>query len=276
VLLREKGSGCKNPLREKGSGYKNPLSRFAAGGMIHLLLNKTFIIGDIRDCHGSRLVPKFLFAVQFLFLIGVLYNSEMKKQNGNVMNDTEINAAIGECLKGNNDPYTKIIRRFQAQVYHICFHFTGTAQDAEDAAAEVFIKTFQALGSFDNRFKFSTWIFRIAVNYCIGITRKKKHERSYLSNQFPEKKTERADEETPASLFFKEVEQTEVREMLRSLPVKYRSALILKYYRDMSYRQISEILDVPKNTVASLILRGKKELRKRMKDLKKNEVQDET
>lgn len=182
------------------------------------------------------------------------------------MNDAEINNVIGECLQGNNEPYTKIIQQFQAQVYRICYHFTGTSQDAEDAAAEVFIKAFHSLRSFDSQYKFSTWIFKITVNHCIGITRKKKHERNYLLTQFPEQKTERADEDTPASLFFKEVEQEELREVLRTIPAKYRAALILKYYRDLSYQQISEILDVPKNTAASLILRGKKELRKRLKE----------
>ena len=70
------------------------------------------------------------------------------------MNDAEINTAIGECLQGNNEPYTKIIRHFQARVYKICYHFTGTSQDAEDAAADVFIKAFHSLRSFDSRYKF--------------------------------------------------------------------------------------------------------------------------
>lgn len=188
------------------------------------------------------------------------------------MDEAEVIAAIGECLQGNNEAFTKIIHFFQGKIYNICFHFTGTSQDAEDAAAEVFIKTYHSLNSFNTQYKFSTWIFKITVNHCIGIARKKKREQNYLLSQFPDQKAEQADKETPAALFFKELEKERVREVLRSIPLKYQAALMLKYYHDLSYRQISEILEIPKNTAASLILRGKKELRKKLINLKNSEV----
>lgn len=196
----------------------------------------------------------------------------MNKKNGNVLNDAEITAAIGECLQGNNEAFAKIIHSFQAAVYNICFHFTGTSQDAEDAAAEVFIKTYHSLRSFNTQYKFSTWIFKITVNHCIGIARKKKREQNYLVSRFPDQKAEQADKETPAALFFRELEKEKVREVLRSIPLKYQAALMLKYYHDLSYQQISEILEVPKNTAASFILRGKKELRRKLINLKDSEV----
>jgi RNA polymerase sigma-70 factor (ECF subfamily) len=191
------------------------------------------------------------------------------------MNEAEIIAVIKECKQGNTEAYTKIIHHFQARVFHICFHFTGTSQDAEDAAADVFVKIYHVLPSFNPQYKFSTWLFKITVNHCIGIFRKKKRERNYLLSQFPDRGAEEHDEETPCSLFFKELEQERVREALRSIPAKYQAALMLKYYRDLSYREISEILSVPQNTAASLILRGKKELRKKLRDLKTSEVSHE-
>ena len=191
------------------------------------------------------------------------------------MNETEIIAVISECKQGNKEAFTKIIHHFQNKVFHICFHFTGTSQDAEDAAADVFIKTYHSLPSFNPRYKFSTWLFKITVNHCIGLSRKKKHEKNYLLSQFPDRRAQESDEKTPCALFFKELEQERVREALRSIPVKYQAALMLKYYRDLSYREISEILSVPQNTAASLILRGKKELRKKLRDLKTSEVSNE-
>jgi len=210
---------------------------------------------------------------QFIFVLGVYYSIIVN--DGNTMDEVEITTVISECKQGNKEAFAKIIRHFQGPVFHICFHFTHTNQDAEDAAADVFVKVYRSLSSFDPRYRFSTWIFKITVNHCIGLFRKKKHEKDYLISQFPDRSAEQRHEETPCALFFKELDQERVRDALDSIPAKYRAALILKYYRDCSYREISEILGVPQNTAASFILRGKKNLRKKLGDLKNSEVANE-
>lgn len=67
------------------------------------------------------------------------------------------------------------------------------------------------------------------------------------------------------SLIIRHSQQKALESVLSSLPVKYRTALMLKYHHDLSYKEISEIMEIPFNTVGSLILRGKKELREALK-----------
>ncbi len=192
-----------------------------------------------------------------------------KKNNSQLGNSQDdILAALDACQAGETDAFARIIRLFQGRVYGLCLRFTGHPQDAEDAAAEVFIKTFHALASFDRKYKFSTWLYKIAVNHCIQTLRKKKREQNLVlgSDSHFNDHRQAADMNTPAILFFKEIDRETVRGILQTLPPKYRAALLLKYYEDLSYDEISDILEVPKNTVASFILRGKKILRKKLEE----------
>lgn len=180
------------------------------------------------------------------------------------MKNSQIVVLVKECLKGDKESYSLIIRHFQKKIFDLCFHFLGTPQDAEDAAIEVFIKAYRSLKNFNPQYAFSTWLFRIAVNHSIGILRRQKREREYLQAE-TSNPTSMTEWKNPDTVFFNNSQQKALENALPSLPVKYRTALILKYQQDLSYKEISEIMDIPVNTVGSLILRGKKELREALK-----------
>jgi RNA polymerase sigma-70 factor (ECF subfamily) len=180
------------------------------------------------------------------------------------MNNSQIVLLVKDCLKGNKESYSLIIRHFQQKVYNLCFHFLGTCQDAEDAAVEVFIKAYRALADFNPQYAFSTWISRIAINHSISVLRRQKIERDYLMAEAANP-TGLTDGKSPDTIFFDNSRQMALENVLPSLPVKYRTVLLLKYQQDLSYKEISEIMDIPVNTVGSLILRAKQELREALK-----------
>lgn len=180
------------------------------------------------------------------------------------MKNTEITLLVNECLAGKRGSYNTIIRSFQDKIFDLCFHFLGTSQDAEDAATEVFIKAYRKLKGYNPQYAFSTWLFKIAVNYCIGLLRRQKREKEYLESEHSNP-ANGIETNSPEMIFLKDNQQTALENAVSSLPVKYRTALMLKYQQDLSYQQISEIMEIPVNTVGSLILRGKKELREVLK-----------
>jgi len=180
------------------------------------------------------------------------------------MKNSQIVVLVKECLEGDKESYSLIIRHFQQKVYDLCFHFLGTSQDAEDAAIEAFIKAYRALSDFNPQYAFSTWLFRIAVNHSIGVLRRQKREREYLLAEAANP-TNLTEGKSPDTVFFNNSQQKALESVLPSLPVKYRTALMLKYRQDLSYKEISEIMDIPVNTVGSLILRAKQELREALK-----------
>jgi RNA polymerase sigma factor (sigma-70 family) len=179
------------------------------------------------------------------------------------MKNSQVVMLVKECLKGNKESYSPIIRHFQQKVYDLSFHFLGTPQDAEDAAVEVFIKAYRSLDDFNPQYAFSTWLFRIAANHSIGVLRRQKREKEYLLAE-ASNPTSLTDSKSPDTVFFNNSQQKALESVLTSLPLKYRTALMLKYRQDLSYKEISQIMDIPVNTVGSLILRGKKELREKL------------
>jgi RNA polymerase sigma-70 factor, ECF subfamily len=176
----------------------------------------------------------------------------------------EIKLLVGRCLEGDKESYGEIVRFYQQKIYDLCYHYLGTRQDAEDAAAEVFIKGYRSLSSFDPQYAFATWLYKIAVNHAIGILRKQKRERQYLSTQNSNPLWV-IEAEAPESVFFNRSQDEMFQKALEMLPVKYRTTLMLKYHHDLSYKEIGNIMELPVNTVGSLVLRAKQELRKIIK-----------
>jgi|Deesub1362B_J571_1020462.scaffolds.fasta_scaffold00100_22 RNA polymerase sigma-70 factor (ECF subfamily) len=179
------------------------------------------------------------------------------------MKEDELIPMIRECLNGNKEAFTKIVRHFQKQVFILCLQFLNSPQDAEDATMDIFLKIYSSLNSYNPDYKFTNWVFKIAINHLIDILRKRKREKIFFS-EFLEK-MKHNELVTPEFIFFKKLEINRIRNAMKQIPLKYKIVLMLKYYHDFSYEQIAEILNIPRNTVASLIFRGKQELRKRIK-----------
>ena len=178
------------------------------------------------------------------------------------MKEIEIISVIKECLNGNKESFSKIIRHYQKPIFKLCLHFLNSLQDAEDATMDIFLKIYSSLNSYNPDYKFKTWIFRIAINHITDILRKRKREKIAFS-EFPEKIAHN-EPKTPEFIFFKKLEISKVKKAIKQIPLKYKTILMLKYYHDFSYEQVGKILNIPRNTVASLLFRGKQELRKKL------------
>jgi len=190
------------------------------------------------------------------------------------MKDSEIKQSVRQCLQGNTDAFGPVVRRYRQSIHSLCRHYLGTPQDAEDAAADVFIKAYRRLAAYDPGYAFSTWLYRIAVNHCIALLRRRKLETAHLAGE-AEKPGAGMDYRAPEAMFFEDVTQELYRQALAKLPDHYRTALLLKYQQDLSYKEISGIMEVPVNTVGSLILRGKTILKETLLEtLKKNELNE--
>lgn len=186
--------------------------------------------------------------------------------------DDMINKRINEVLRGNQDAFEEIVTLFQHRLYHVCYRMLGNAQEAEDIAQEAFVRAYINIHTFDQKRKFSTWLFRIATNLCIDRIRKKKPD-YYLDANVPG--TEgldmysqiAAEGELPED----EVERMETQERIQyeisKLPDKYRSVIILRYIEELPLQEIGDILELPLGTVKTRVHRGRVALRKQMGNL---------
>lgn len=186
--------------------------------------------------------------------------------------DELINKRINEVLKGDQDAFEEIVTLFQHRLYHVCFRMLSNRQEAEDIAQEAFVRAYINIHTFDQKRKFSTWIFRIATNLCIDRIRKKKPD-YYLDANVPgtEGLTMYSQIEAPGELPEDEVARMETQERIQyeisQLSDRYRSVIVLRYIEELPLQEISDILELPLGTVKTRVHRGRAALRKQMDDL---------
>ncbi|OZU87497.1 RNA polymerase sigma factor SigW [Virgibacillus indicus] len=184
--------------------------------------------------------------------------------------DQIIREKIKLVKKGDQSAYEDVVSFFQNKIYQHCFRMLGNAHEAEDIAQEAFIRAYVNIHSFDDKRKFSTWLYRIATNLTIDRIRKRKPD-YYLDAEV--KGTDGLDMYSQLAskdrLPGEEVESIElqryIHQEISGLPPKYRSIIMLRYLEEFSLQEISDILDIPLGTVKTRIHRGREALRKRLR-----------
>lgn len=190
--------------------------------------------------------------------------------SGGTNMDEMIRDRIKQVKRGDQSAFEDVVSFFQNKIYQHCFRMLGNAHEAEDIAQEAFIRAYVNIHSFDDRRKFSTWLYRIATNLTIDRLRKRKPDH-YLDAEV--KGTEGLDMYSQLAdqgrLPEEEVEGLELQRYIQyeisKLPPKYRSIIMLRYIEEFSLQEISEILDIPLGTVKTRIHRGREALRKKLR-----------
>ncbi|MBI5221428.1 MAG: RNA polymerase sigma factor [Candidatus Magasanikbacteria bacterium] len=171
---------------------------------------------------------------------------------------------VAEIREKDKELYSEIIRRYQTKLSHYLRKFFRNQDELEDVLQEVFIKVYRNLYGFDIDKKFSSWIYRITHNEAINHLKKNFKKNISLDEQEWEIVDEKFDLNDHID---KKQLREKISEGLFSLKEKYREPLILYYFEQKSYEEISDILRLPRNTVGVLIMRGKEKLKDSFKNL---------
>jgi len=173
---------------------------------------------------------------------------------------------VTDILKGDKDLYREIIRRYSEKLSRYLRKFLSDRDDIEDILQVVFIKAYKNLYGFNVNKKFSSWIYRIAHNEAINHLKKYKNGRISLDDVEYKLIDEKADIRKEADRMFLKKDMEKV---MGKLDMKYREPIVLFYFEDMSYEEISDVLRIPKNTVGTLILRGKNLIKEHLEEINK-------
>ena len=170
---------------------------------------------------------------------------------------------ISALIKGEDSAYRHIIAKYREPVVRLCRGFTGSAVDAEDLAQDIFIEVFRSIDRFKGRSSLSTWIYRIAVNKSINFVRdrsKRDHD-DYASAAEIEDNYYSAD-----SHMMQKDHARALHSAVERLPESQKTAFVLSKYEDMSYSEISAIMETTVSSVESLLFRAKRNLQKYLYD----------
>jgi RNA polymerase sigma-70 factor (ECF subfamily) len=176
----------------------------------------------------------------------------------NTKSDEEI---VALTLKGR-DNFAILIERYQARLSrYIARLCSCTIEDIEDLLQEIFIKTYRNLNDFDGGLKFSSWIYRITHNEVISHFRKLKSRPQGVDVDLallPD-----ASSKEFIKSIDRNIDKTKILEVLQSLDIKYREILVLRFFEQKDYLEISDILKKPGGTVATLLSRAKKQFKEK-------------
>ena len=184
------------------------------------------------------------------------------------MSETEI---IQKLQQGNEQAFKKMVDSYQKLVVNTCFGMVHNSEDAEDIAQEVFIEVFRSIHKFRADAKISTWLYRIAVNRSLNFIRDNKKSRWFQSFEDSVHTKNRelqsiATSNTDQPGFQLENKQRAIllHEAIDSLAQNQKVAFTLNKYEELSYQEISEVMDLSISSVESLLHRAKKNLQKKL------------
>lgn len=166
---------------------------------------------------------------------------------------------------GGSDDFGELFRAYRRDVERVCRRMLGES-GAQDAASEVFLRAQRALARYDSERPFRPWLLGIASHHCIDQLRRRAREtRLFNPGDFDE-----SDLAHPGPSPLRELAQSEQRrEIMRaidSLPRKYRLPIVLRYFEDLDYQAMAEILGVKRPQVGTLLFRAKRQLRSALSD----------
>ena len=158
-----------------------------------------------------------------------------------------------------------IYTAYYRHVLRVCRHFFRQREDAEDAAAEVFLKLHRVLETRNEALPFRPWVSKVTGRHCIDKLRQRKREKDSCVDgadlgEVPDYSTP-----SPLSQVLRSEEGLKVREQLIRLPEKYKVPLVLRYYKQMTYSEIALTLQRPLPAVRMMIFRAKDQLRRNLR-----------
>jgi RNA polymerase sigma-70 factor (ECF subfamily) len=165
-------------------------------------------------------------------------------------------AAVLACQRGDREAFSRLVEKYQRDVYRLCYRYVNNHHDANDMAQEVFLKAFRAIERFRGASSFSTWLYRIAVNTCLNFRALRRPEQQPLTETLPDAAppvAERLEQGERAAL---------VRDAVSRLPDRQRATLILKVYHDLTHEEVAGILGSSVGTVKANLFHALNNLRK--------------
>ena len=178
---------------------------------------------------------------------------------------------IARFQEGDEQAYTELVNRYRGKLMTFVYRFVNDMEQAEDIIQDTMLKLYTHKHYYRNIAKFSTWIYTIAGNLAKTELRKRKHHKvTNISQMGPEDRDYELPSVAPET---DEVVQSEyiekkIQAAIQNLPLHFRTVTILRDIQELSYEEISKIVEVPLGTVKSRINRARLQLQKELKDLK--------
>lgn len=170
----------------------------------------------------------------------------------------DIALLIIEAKKGNQKAFNLLLNTFWKDVYFFQLNKCKNEDEAEDITIKTFAKAFDKINTFDTQYQFKTWLFTISNNINIDHLRKKKTDTISINKHHPEIHKIVDEEPSPSDILIQEQNLAQLKSYIKQLKPHYQEVINLRYFQELSYKEIAKELDEPMNNIKIKLLRAKK------------------
>jgi RNA polymerase sigma-70 factor (ECF subfamily) len=163
-------------------------------------------------------------------------------------------AIVARCLAGCPETFAELVDRYERVIYNLIYRMVRDSDEACDITQDVFVRAYERLHTFDPRFKFFSWLYRIAVNCALNHLHRRRRQQ-------PVDAELRWQRPGPDADCVHSDMNVHLQRALAAVALDYRVVLILKHFVFLSYREIGELLDLPEKTVKSRLYSGRQLLK---------------
>ena len=175
------------------------------------------------------------------------------------MNEDSDGLLVRRCCNGDRQAFSALVVRYEKPIYNAALRMLRNPEDARDVAQTVFLKAFEHLADYDPKYRFYSWIYRIALNESINALNRRTRVDPIVGDEID-------GNPGPEDVFGREQLIRGIEDALMSIKAEYRSVIVLKHLLDCSYSDMSEILSVPEKTVKSRLFTARQLLKEALLD----------
>lgn len=169
---------------------------------------------------------------------------------------------IKRIRSGDTEAFEGLVNKYKNRLYSFLVKMSCSRQDAEEILQEAFIRAFNSIEKYDDRWMFSTWLYRIAINTYKSYMKKAKRLNTVPIDEFAASRNFAA-EGDPEDVYVRNENRSELISIINSLNDRHKIPLVLKYIKDFSYAEIGEILGISEEAAKMRVLRAKKSICRR-------------
>lgn len=189
---------------------------------------------------------------------------------------------VKKAQEGDETAFAELLRRYRDSIYYLLLKMVNNSVDAEDLTIEAFGKAFKNIDRYSPNYAFSTWLFKIASNNCIDYLRKHKgKDYAFQANaedisqtgsneDMPKHIQLESSNPKPDELLMTREKAKTLRKVVKELKPRYKKLVELRYFKEYSYEEIAQELDIPLGTVKAQLFRARELLFNILKDKHKN------
>ncbi len=177
-------------------------------------------------------------------------------------------AIIERAVKGDQGAYAELLDLYRESIYYLVLKMVNSNEFAEDLTIEVFGKAFSNLKQYQPNYAFSTWLYRIATNNCIDFIRKQRISTTSIDSTFDDGEGDKMHIQikdhglNPEEKAMKKQKAKYLREVVKKLKPHYSKLIELRYFKELSYEEIADEMEMPLGTVKAQLFRAREFLAK--------------